>query len=50
LIYSSSLGNGKPCTINISHALDAQAHYARTGVLYKLHVLEGCAHAAWCYN
>ena len=37
-------------TINISHALDAQAHYARTGVPYKLHILQGCAHAAWCYN
>jgi acetyl esterase/lipase len=37
-------------TINISHALDAQAHYAQTGVPYKLHILQGCSHAAWCYN
>ena len=37
-------------TINISHARDAQAHYAQTGVPYELHVLEGCAHGAWCYN
>ena len=37
-------------TINISHAHDAQAHYASTGVPYQLHILEGCAHGAWCYN
>jgi Tfp pilus assembly protein FimT len=37
-------------TINISHARDAEAHYAKTGVAYQLHVLEGCAHGAWCYN
>jgi len=37
-------------TINISHARDTQAQYARTGVPYVLHVLEGCAHGAWCYN
>ena len=37
-------------TINISHARDAQAQYARTGVPYVLHELEGCAHGAWCYN
>lgn len=37
-------------TINISHARDAQARYAENGVPYQLHVLEGCAHGAWCYN
>lgn len=37
-------------TINISHAYAVRAQYARTGVAYQLHVLEGCAHGAWCYN
>ena len=37
-------------TINISHARAVQAAYARTGVPYELHVLEGCGHAAWCYD
>ena len=30
--------------------VSAQAAYARTGVAYELHVLEGCGHAAWCYD
>eukprot|EP00937_MAST-01D_sp_MAST-1D-sp2_P002584 g2584.t1 len=37
-------------TISISHARAVQAAYNRTGVPYELHVLEGCGHAAWCYD
>ncbi len=37
-------------TIPISHAYAAQAAYARTGVAYELHVLDGCPHSSWCYN
>jgi acetyl esterase/lipase len=37
-------------TIPISQAYEVQAAYAATGVPYELHVLEGCAHSAWCYN
>ena len=37
-------------TIPISQAYEVQAAYAATGVPYELHVLEGCAHGAWCYN
>jgi hypothetical protein len=27
-----------------------QAAYKANGVPYQLHVLEGCAHGAWCYD
>eukprot|EP00947_MAST-08B_sp_MAST-8B-sp1_P004682 g4682.t1 len=37
-------------TIPIAHAKAVQAEYAKTGVPYELHVLEGCAHGPWCYN
>lgn len=37
-------------TIPISHAYAVQSAYAKTGVTYELHVLEGCGHAAWCYD
>lgn len=37
-------------TIPISHALRVQAEYNKTGVRYELHVLESCAHGAWCYD
>lgn len=33
-----------------SNAHSCGGRYATTGVAYQLHVLEGCAHGAWCYN
>ena len=40
----------KDTTIPIAHALAVQKQYNITGVPYELHVLEGCAHGAWCYD
>ena len=37
-------------TIPVSQARAVQTAYAHTGVPYELHILEGCGHAAWCYN
>jgi len=37
-------------TIYISQAYAVQKQYNITGVPYELHVLKGCAHAAWCYD
>lgn len=37
-------------TIPIAHAYAVQRAYNATGVDYELHVLSGCAHAAWCYG
>ena len=40
----------KDTTIPIEHAKAVEAAYKKTGVPYKLVVLEGCAHAAWCWG
>ena len=37
-------------TIPIEHARAVQQEYKKTGVPYELHALEGCPHAAWCYD
>lgn len=40
----------KDTTVPIEAAYMMQASYAEVGVPYELHVLEGCGHAAWCYD
>jgi len=40
----------KDTTIPIGRAQIVQAAYKETAVDYELHVLQGCGHAAWCYD
>jgi len=45
-----SFHGNQDTTIPIEHAYAVQNAYAKTGVTYELHVLEGCPHGAWCYD
>lgn len=45
-----SFHGNQDTTIPIQHAYAVQAAYAKTGVTYELHVLDGCPHGSWCYD
>lgn len=45
-----SFHGNQDTTIPIVHAYNVQAAYAKTGVTYDLHVLDGCPHGSWCYD